>query len=155
MITISGACWYLLWASAGIVAAIRWELMHFFRWAAQGRIGSLRNIWPGSLKFVYIFLSRASIVPQMLLRLLLWATTAACVLSVSEDHFESSRIDQNWLEIFASRLSSPTPSPSTVMSPSPPEASAAGDSSSVVVMSAVDHSADQISQEAIEQLEMR
>ncbi|KAH9410502.1 Trimethylguanosine synthase [Tyrophagus putrescentiae] len=40
------------------------------------------------------------------------------------------------------------------MSPSPPEVSAAGDSSSVVVMSAVDHSADQISQEATEQLEM-
>ncbi len=41
------------------------------------------------------------------------------------------------------------------MSPPPPEASAAGDSSLDVVMSAVDHSADQISQEAIEQLEMR
>ncbi|KAH9402197.1 Trimethylguanosine synthase [Tyrophagus putrescentiae] len=40
------------------------------------------------------------------------------------------------------------------MSPSPPEASTAGDSFSDVVMSAVDHSADQISQKAIEQLEM-
>ncbi|KAH9402191.1 hypothetical protein TYRP_016245 [Tyrophagus putrescentiae] len=55
---------------------------------------------------------------------------------------------------FAEHLARESSSPSSpvIMSPPLPKTSAAGESSSDVVMSAVDHSADQISQEAIEQL---